>query len=52
MLGSGLIVTLAVTVFTQPLTSVPVTVYVVLTVGFVVGLGQLLQFIPLKGTQI
>jgi hypothetical protein len=47
--GNGCTVTVTVAVFVQPLEEVPVTVYVVVTVGEAVGLTQLVQLNPVEG---
>jgi len=49
--GIGLTVTVVVAVFVHPFTSVPVTVYVVVTVGFAVTLGMLVALSPVGGDQ-
>ena len=49
--GNGFTVTVTVAVFVQPFTAVPVTVYVVVTVGDAVGFAQLVQLNPVVGDQ-
>ena len=47
--GFGLTVIVTVAVFVQPFTAVPVTVYVVVTVGDAVGFAQVVQLNPVAG---
>lgn len=50
--GNGLTVTETVTVFGQPFVLFPVTVYVVLTVGFAVVFTQLVQLKAVAGDHV
>jgi hypothetical protein len=50
--GNGKTVTTAVAVFKQPLAAVPVTVYVVVVVGFAVTLAPDVALSPVLGDQV
>lgn len=50
--GCGLTNTVTTPVSEQPLLSMPVTVYIVVTVGEAVGLGQLVQDNPVAGDHV
>jgi hypothetical protein len=52
IVGRGRTVTVTVAVPVQPAALVPVTVYVVVTVGDAVGLGQVVQLKPVEGVQL
>ena len=51
-LGNGFTVIVTVDVLTQPLVSVPVTVYVVVVARLALGLAQLVQLNPVDGVQV
>ena len=52
MVGNGLTVTVTVVVPTQPAAEVPVTVYVVVVVGFAVTLAPVVALNPVAGDQV
>jgi hypothetical protein len=52
IVGNGFTVTVTVAVLVQPAALVPVTVYVVVTVGDAVGFGHVVQLKPVEGAQL
>ncbi len=50
--SAATLITLTVSVLRQPLASVPVTVYIVVTVGLATGLAQAVQDNPVPGDQV
>lgn len=52
MVGKGFTVTVTVFVFTHPFASVPVTVYVVVEVGFAVTVAPVVEDKPVEGLHV